>query len=154
MTGPPSTVIMNQGIWAYGSGDLDHTSDPYRQAALQSIIDLGATLVANLNSTELLWKTTTVAVDDREPLYAIINDNTVEAAVASKGWSVYDVRSITEAAIRQGLDFMTDNLHFIPLMYEQFNDLLLNLVCNPDNSWHEIKKTRSSMLQRLMTSST
>ncbi|KAK9845627.1 hypothetical protein WJX84_001488 [Apatococcus fuscideae] len=138
-TGPPSAVIMNQGLWAYGSGDLDHTSDPYRTAALQSTIDMGATLAETLNRTKLLWKTTTVAADDLEPLYAAINANTVEAAMKSKAWTLYDVRSITEAAAHQGLDFMTDNLHFIPLMYEQFNDLLLNMVCNLDNTWYGAK---------------
>ncbi|KAK9818812.1 hypothetical protein WJX74_004498 [Apatococcus lobatus] len=153
LTGPPSTVIMNQGIWAYGSGDLDHTSDPYRQTALQSIIDMGDTLVSSLSNTELLWKTTSVAVDDREPLFAIINANTVTAAEKSKHWTVYNVRSISEAAIRQGLDFMTDNLHFIPLIYEQFNDLLLNMMCNTDNTWYEAKKSPGSVLQRLMSSS-
>ena len=111
-TGAPSTVIMNQGLWAYGSGDLDHDSDPYRKAALESIIEMGATLAAKLNSTELLWKTTTVALDDREPLYAIVNGHSVEAAINSKAWTLYDVRSITEAASRQGLDFTTDNLAF------------------------------------------
>lgn len=130
---------MNQGLWAYGSGDLDHTSDPYRTAALQSTIDMGATLAETLNRTELLWKTTTVAADDLEPLYAAINANTVEAAMKSKAWTLYDVRSITEAAAHQGLDFMTDNLHFIPLMYEQFNDLLLNMVCSLDNTWYGAK---------------
>ncbi len=142
-TGAPSTVVMNQGLWAYGSGDLDYDSDPYRKSALESIIDMGATLVSKLSETELFWKTTTVSADDREPLYAIVNGIAVDAAIESKAWTLYDVRSITEAASRQGLDFMTDNLHFIPLMYEQFNDLLLNLLCDQDNQWFGAAEDRA-----------
>lgn len=46
-------------------------------------------------------------------------------------WEVLDVRALTKTAIRQGLNFYSfDQVHFHPAMYEQFNDLLLNMMCN------------------------
>lgn len=46
-------------------------------------------------------------------------------------WGLLDVRGMTTNAMRQGLDFYSfDQVHFHPVMYEQFNDLLLNMLCN------------------------
>lgn len=45
---------------------------------------------------------------------------------------VYDVRAIAAAAEAQRLEIKWDNtsVHFLPVAYEQFNDLLLNTICN------------------------
>jgi hypothetical protein len=44
---------------------------------------------------------------------------------------VLDVRGLVSDAERQGLEFKwsSDSVHFLPVVYEQMNDLLLNLLC-------------------------
>jgi hypothetical protein len=45
-------------------------------------------------------------------------------------WQLYDARAITAQAKAQHLNLFSDQIHFIPLVYEEFNTLLLNLLCN------------------------
>lgn len=47
-------------------------------------------------------------------------------------WHVYDARAMTEAALRQHLSLMWDEMHFIPVMYEEQNNLLLNMLCDEE----------------------
>ena len=48
-------------------------------------------------------------------------------------WELLDVRSLTKAALRQGLNLYSfDEVHFHPAMYEQLNDLLMNMLCRTD----------------------
>ena len=65
------------------------------------------------------------AVDDLE---IVVKDITSQA----ERWRVLDVRSIAKAALMQNLNFYWDSLHFLPVMYEQFNDLLLHTLCDED----------------------
>ena len=60
-----------------------------------------------------------------------LNDIVVELTKHVKPWGILDVRSMTKNAIRQGLDFYSfDQVHFHAVMYEQFNELLLNVLCD------------------------
>ncbi len=48
---------------------------------------------------------------------------------------VMDVHAITEAAKDQRLRLQWDVMHFLPVVYEQMNDLLLNMLCDEHNRW-------------------
>jgi hypothetical protein len=50
-------------------------------------------------------------------------------------WQLFDARAITAQAKAQHLNFFTDQIHFIPLVYEEFNTLLLNLLCDERNEF-------------------
>ena len=50
-------------------------------------------------------------------------------------WQLHDTRAITAQAKAQHLNLFTDHIHFIPLMYEEFNTLLLNLLCDERNEF-------------------
>jgi hypothetical protein len=52
-------------------------------------------------------------------------------------WEVLDAYELTAAAARQGLDLYEDFVHFVPLVYEQINDVLLNALCDADGHWVE-----------------
>ena len=45
-------------------------------------------------------------------------------------WQLFDVRAITARAKEQHLHLFADNVHFLPVVYEEFNTLLLNLLCD------------------------
>ena len=56
----------------------------------------------------------------------------VELVKQMEPWGMLDVRALTRTAMDQGLNFYSfDALHFHAAMYEQFNDLLLNMLCDP-----------------------
>lgn len=46
---------------------------------------------------------------------------------------VVDVRAIVHAAEEQHLSFRRDGVHFVQIMYEQFNDLMLTQLCPQNN---------------------
>jgi hypothetical protein len=48
---------------------------------------------------------------------------------------VLDLRAITRSAAEQRLCIEWDPVHFLPFVYEQFNDWLLNLLCDEDAAW-------------------
>lgn len=56
------------------------------------------------------------------------------ATIVRHGWVGYDVRGVVRAAEEQGLQmhWRASDVHLLPIMYEQFNDLLLNLLCDPE----------------------
>jgi hypothetical protein len=45
------------------------------------------------------------------------------------GWNVLEVYSLTTRARHQGVPMRWDSLHFLPAMYDQWNDLLLHHLC-------------------------
>lgn len=54
--------------------------------------------------------------------------------MVADGWQNYDIRYLIRRAEAQGLalEWNPTVVHFIPLVYEQFNDILLNSLCPPD----------------------
>ena len=84
----------------------------------------------------LFWKTTTSRHGDR----VSANDEPTEAeakAAMAPPWRLYDVGAVSEAAKAQGLALNWDNVHYVPLMYEQMNDLLLNMLCDAQLAFHQ-----------------
>ncbi len=79
----------------------------------------------------LFWKTTTSRHGDRiSPNDAPTEAEARQALVPP--WRLYDVGAITERAKAQNLNLHWDNVHYVPLVYEQLNDLLLNQLCDTD----------------------
>jgi hypothetical protein len=50
-------------------------------------------------------------------------------------WQLFDVRAITAEAKSQHLHLFADKIHFIPIVYEEVNTLLLNTLCDVDNEF-------------------
>ncbi len=48
---------------------------------------------------------------------------------------VLDAHAITESAKDQRLRLQWDVMHFLPIVYEQMNDLLLNTLCDERGKW-------------------
>ena len=81
--------------------------------------------------TGFTWKTTTLfqaANNERNNLYHTEEHAHAEGA----GINVTDAHAVTKAIHSAGLASVAyiDLLHFRPFVYEQFNDLLLNQLCD------------------------
>lgn len=50
-------------------------------------------------------------------------------AALVKGWEIMDIGPMSVAAKQQGLNMWVDKFHFLPLVYQNFNDVMLNLLC-------------------------
>jgi hypothetical protein len=50
-------------------------------------------------------------------------------------WQLFDVRAITAQAKLQRLNLSADKIHFIPIVYEELNTLLLNTLCDEQNKF-------------------
>ena len=60
-------------------------------------------------------------------IYAL-QDRLSDSALKA-GWEVLDVRSISRSARELKMNVYIDSFHFMPFMYQTFNDLLLFIVC-------------------------
>ena len=114
---PPDVLVVNMGhhISAYGRVNYSYTIGDFMGSG---------EAVKQVHSTELLWKTSTPAVNGE---YAYHDD---EVSIAAKhNYTLYDVGKVALAALEQGLHLYWDDAHFLPFVYTQFNDILLNLLC-------------------------
>lgn len=50
-------------------------------------------------------------------------------------WQLFDARAITAQAVSQHLNLFADKIHFIPIVYEEINTLLLNTLCDERNDF-------------------
>ena len=48
------------------------------------------------------------------------------------GWSVLDAFTITERALNERFDMYWDDEHLHPAVYQEINDLLLNMLCGAE----------------------
>lgn len=114
----PDLVLVNQGAF-FGLGTKENDYLP----VVKQLLKEGRAIAADA-TTQLIWKTATNSnLDKWAP--------TVQQYAAEYGWKVYDVRAIVKAAERQHLSLTWNkkSVHLFPVAYEQFNDLLLNIVC-------------------------
>lgn len=86
---------------------------------------------------KLLWKTTTT-YDSLATSSTVLHEAALQAA-AEFGVPVYDVHSFGKNAIRDGfarktyLDYST---HYWAFVYQELNDVLLNMLCDEGCGWH------------------
>jgi hypothetical protein len=52
-------------------------------------------------------------------------------------WQLFDARAITAQALAQRLNLTWNPLHFIPIVYEELNAVLLNTLCKESNEFSE-----------------
>ncbi|KXZ49262.1 hypothetical protein GPECTOR_22g855 [Gonium pectorale] len=80
----------------------------------------------------VVWRSCTTT---KEPLRAGIDraEANILAYARKAGFSVYDTRTVAMAGVDQGLmtTWSKETVHFNQFMYEQFNDVLLNVLCDP-----------------------
>lgn len=50
-------------------------------------------------------------------------------------WQLFDARAITAQANKQHLNLFWNQLHFIPIVYEELNTVLLNTLCDESNDF-------------------
>ena len=112
----PDLVILNMGLHLQHLG-ADH------QAVLSEILASGVATRSKYNIS-VLWKTTTPHKEGLSP------NHHLDISMAQRhGFATYDVGNVVFASKQQGLNFYWDNVHYLPFVYEQFNDILLNLLC-------------------------
>lgn len=111
----PDFVIVNQGVFVEKSHHVD---------VVKGLLEQGAKLLTT-NETKLVWKATTNHNDEFE--------TDIRQYAKKYGWEYYSTRTISKAAEQQNLLLVWKlaSVHFRPVMYEQFNDLLLNILCKP-----------------------
>ena len=74
-----------------------------------------------------------------------LNAAVVELTQQVKPWGILDVRALTISALKQGLVFYSfDEVHFYAIMYEQSNDLLLNILCDENSTFVAGQETVTS----------
>lgn len=66
-----------------------------------------------------------------------LNEAGSKAFATDGNWDIMDARIITQAAKNQGLNLYWDQMHFLPFVYEELNDVLLNMLCSPENVFVE-----------------
>ena len=116
---PPDLLVLNAGLHLTGVQEGSAYND-----TLAFILKLG-TAVHQKHNTLLLWKSTTGGTAGPW----VWRDEELQLA-AAHGYGQYDVGRVALAAAQQHLKLTWDAIgHFLPLAYEQFNDVLLNHLC-------------------------
>lgn len=81
----------------------------------------------------LLWKTTTSYNGDDPHRDEVLERADRGAKLhAPPHFGVYDVRALTRQLQRQHLKLNWDELHYLCVVYEQMNDVLLNMLCDEE----------------------
>ena len=109
---PASLFIFNMGL------HINHLGAEYN-TTLSTILESGIGMKEKHN-THMMWKTTTNADD--------LRDSEIHLATLNN-YTLYDVGKIVSNGDKQGLLFQWDSWHFLPFVYEQINDVLLNYLC-------------------------
>ena len=113
---PPDILVLNAGMHIAGVPAYNDT--------LASILQAG-TAVQKKHDNQLLWKSTTNGTTGPWRW----RDEELQLA-AVHGYAQYDVGQVALAAAQQHLHLTWDAIgHFLPFVYEQFNDILLNHLC-------------------------
>ena len=77
------------------------------------------------HNTKLIWKTTT---PHRNTASYIHREQELQM-LKPFNFTTFDVGKVVSTGLKQGMDFYWDNLHLLPFVYQQFNDILLNHLC-------------------------
>jgi len=130
---PADILVVNLGHWMHhGLKDKLHN---YTDAAAAYEPIFAAATDDSRKKTQFIWRTTTHA---RQPpmihLHSMSNWNPVWHRMVNSmarlhRWEFYDGHAVTRSMMRSGLDGHWDNLHFLPFVYDQLNDVLLNGIC-------------------------
>ena len=112
----PDILVLNAGMHILGL--------PVYKDTLAFLMQAG-TAVRKKHGSLLLWKSST---NGTKGPWMYRNDE-LELATAH-GYTQYDVGRVALAAAQQLLNLTWDGIgHFLPFVYEQFNDILLNHLC-------------------------
>ena len=134
----PEIVVYNMAHWwawahpATQSGRLSEVLGEFEGAFREA---LGK--VSRGGTTKLIYRTHTVPDPKGDPRWVnrwwYNNWGPVEAMVKPLArfykFSIYDAGAILNQAIRQGMHPYHDTVHPLHFMWEQFNDLLFNVIC-------------------------
>ena len=125
--GIPDIICLNAGIFH------DKTMSV---AEARQVFETGNALRAashkpGKSSLRLVWLSTTAhdVVDGNDVVRFNAHSELINTLAQSLGWEVVDRREVSMATHRQGLQLGTDRHHFLPIVYEQFNDALLTTLC-------------------------
>ena len=77
------------------------------------------------HNTKLIWKTTT----PHRNTASYIHQEQELQLLKPFNFTTFDVGKVVSTGLKQGMDFYWDNLHLLPFVYQQFNDILLNHLC-------------------------
>lgn len=143
-------IVVNLGYWIRGWHGISNDSNVVMEALayVEPLLRYGNTLRAKHNpSAVLVWRSQTRwysppdQVDGSQPLHTRREhdpklwflhhfDVVFRETAQLWGWHVVDVFSVSQQALAQGLVWHWDALHYHAGMYQEFNDVLLNTVCD------------------------
>jgi hypothetical protein len=116
----PDAVVLNVGAWLRYAPDMTAAETAQQ---FEPTFALPSTLKHN---AKLIWRTMF------NPFYKekVGQESHVLNGVAQYyNWTVLDGGYVTQAAVQQGSPMMWDKSHYLPAMYDQWNDLLLHHLC-------------------------
>ena len=124
-------AFYNRGLW----GPV--VDPPAIFAALRGLVRGG----------RCFWRGTTAAHDPKRE--KVRDEAGVRGDARNNGCEIFDAQLMTDAfrrlpwthpsagelARRERANVFVDGVHFMPWVYEEINNLLLNVLCNGDASW-------------------
>jgi hypothetical protein len=133
---PADIVVLNLGHWANHNLKPQLTNYTDAAAAYEPIFAAARDARRSGNKrTRFVWRTTTharkptVVGPDSFSNWNPLWHRMLTGLARFHKWEVYDGHAVSRAMLRAGLDGHWDNLHFLPFVYDQLNDVLLNGVC-------------------------
>lgn len=154
---PPDVVIFNTGMWIDDKeawleprhrlikkeGEWVRPKDPATRAqfAYERIFRLAIRL-SERSGARIIFKTTTArsVLSKRDSRLA----KAARKAAKNQNIAVMDVWEMGKSALLQGFKgkhlFIDGNLHYYAYMYQEFNDVLLNMLCDSSCKWQQPPK--------------
>jgi hypothetical protein len=130
---PADFIVVNLGHWMH-HGMKDKFSN-YTSAAAAYEPIFAASTDDTRKKTRFVWRTTTHArTPPFVPTHSLSNWNPIWHRMVNNmarlhRWEYHDGHAVTRSMMRAKLDGNWDNLHFLPFVYDQLNDVLLNGLC-------------------------
>ena len=116
---PPDILVFNMGHHA-----AHLPSGKVYNSTLSAILHSGEE-IRQRHNTKLLWKTTT----PHRNTASYIHQEQELQVIKAFNFTTFDVGKVVSAGLKQGMDFYWDDLHLLPFVYQQFNDILFTHLC-------------------------
>lgn len=143
-TSAHNVMVVNIGHWFHRGISQPANSYQAVAAVYKPVLqELAAKAKASNGSLKFVWKTVTAThsdipagLNDINPMAAearpgfTLDWNQLLASIAKyHGWDVMDAFPVTKRLVAAGVTGFWDGLHYLPFVYDQLNDVLLNGLC-------------------------
>jgi hypothetical protein len=123
-------LVANLGFWMGTKMPPAHTYAAVAALYEPMFKDI-AMLPKNNSGVQYIWKSTTAMATEsapRSPWALSYHDLLIDLAY-QQGWNVADAFGVTHSLNVAKLRGLWDNVHFMPFVYDQLNNVLLNGLC-------------------------